>query len=209
MNLDFVKDTLDKIPMGLLAFLYFGYIGYQYYDFKNNPASVFVERSKVLSDAEDLNKKSNLKLKEVQEFIKHLNDKKIELRELSRNLQDMKTSLPEYLDVPKFMKTIVTEAKRVGMTILSLSPSGSENKEYYTEQNFAMEFRTAYVQYLAFLQRISNVNDIVRIENFEIRSSGANRARFVELSGRVEIKTYRYMASKADSLGKVETEEKK
>ena len=208
MNSNVIKDLLEKIPVGLLAFVYLAYIGYQYYDFRSNPSSPYVEKMKVLTDAQELNKKSNLKLKEVQEFIKHLNDKKVELRELSKTLQDVKGSLPEYLDVPKFMKTVVTEAKRVGMTIMSLSPSGSENKEYYTEQNFKMEFRTAFVQYLAFLQRIANVNDIVRIENFEMSSVGNARNKFVEISGKLEIKTYRYLASKADSLGK-ETDEKK
>jgi hypothetical protein len=52
------------------------------------------------------------------------------------------------------------------------------------------------------LNRLAKSNRIIRVEAFEMRPRGSQKSRFVELEGRFEIKTYFYIGSKEDDLGR-------
>jgi Tfp pilus assembly protein PilO len=110
--------------------------------------------------------------------------------------------LSENLDLPEFMKTVLTEARRVGLFVVSLRPAGSTEKEYYGEHVFDFAFRGVFVQMMLFLDHMANVQKIVRVDNFNIRPRGSTSGRYVEIDGTVQLKAYRYIASKADSLGR-------
>lgn len=206
MNSDLIKEYLDKIPIGLITAGFFMYLGYQYYVFNTDPSSPLVVQKKVYDTAKENNVKLDNKLKETREFVKTLELKKVELRQLAQDLKNIKGTLSEKLDIPNFMKMIVTEAKKVGLEVRSLKPLGSTDHEEYTEQLFTMDFGGIFVQFLAFLDRLSNVTEIVRVDEFRMGVSGSSRARFVQLTGNVMIKAFRYRGSKADSIGKPEND---
>lgn len=201
MNSERLNEILEKIPFGVLLFVFLIYLGYDFYSFSNSPDSPLIEVKTRIDSAKEQKTKLELKLKQSNEFVKTLELKKAELRRLALELQDLKTTLSERLDVPSFMKMVITEAKKVGITVVSLNPNGSVNKEYYSEGTFILNFRGIFIQLLAFLDRLSNVTEIVRVENFSIKPRGTNRVKFVELEGVVELKTYRYLGTKADSVG--------
>jgi Tfp pilus assembly protein PilO len=200
-NSEKINEILDKIPISLFLLAYLGYLGMDYYNFQNDPTSDLIRKQNEITVAKQSNQKLASKLKEFKEFVKTLEVKKAEIRKLAQELHEAKATLSENLDIPAFMKMTITEARKVGLRVISLKPTDSSTKEYYTEQLFLFTFRGVYVQVLAFLERLANVSQIVRVEEFSMRPVGSSQAKYVELEGTIELKTYKYIGSKADSLG--------
>lgn len=214
MGTDKLRDLLDRIPMTLLVILFAAYVGYDYLQFLgdapfvSNPNAPLLLKKKEVEAMTTENAKLKQRVDRLQDFMKNLEGKRAELRRLALDLEAMKTTLPENLDIPDFMKTVVTEAKKVGITVVGLKPTESFSKEYYGEQAFDFQFRGVYVQLLVFLERLSSIQKIVRVDNFSIKPMRDDPSRFVELEGVVQIKAYRYLRSKADELGKTEAANK-
>ena len=114
----------------------------------------------------------------------------------------MKEGLAERADVPAFMKMVITEAKKVGLIVVSLKPGLTTDKEYYSETKFSLNFRGAFVQLASFIDRLTNVAEIVKLDDFSMRPFGSSHERFVTLDAYVELKTFKYLGSSADTLGK-------
>ena len=79
---------------------------------------------------------------------------------------------------------------------------------YAVEQPFALQFKGVFVQLMVLLERLSATERIVRVDNFELKRMGSSLAPYVELNGKLEVKTYKYVGSKADDLGKTDKTEK-
>jgi Tfp pilus assembly protein PilO len=201
VNSDKLKEIIEKIPFSFLLVLYLGYLGSEYYAFENDEASAKVMKVKEVSNQKAMNLRLEAKVKELSQFAKTLDQKKVELRRLAQDLQEVKASLPESVDVPAFMKMIITEAKKLNLTVMGLNPTGVANQEYYAEQSFTLTFRCIFAQLVAFLDRLSNLNQIVRIDAIRLRTSGSDSARFVFVEGELELSTFKYRGSKADTLG--------
>lgn len=199
-----LKEFLNKLPVGLLVGLYVLYLGYEYWSFTNDGASELVSRQAEVSRLEGEVKQLQGKLKQGQEFFRSLDAKKIQLRELAQKLDAAKGTLTNEVDVGAFVKLTTTEAKKVGLTVLGIRPDATEKKEFYEEQKFLMAFRGVYVQLLVFLDRLANLQNIVRADNFSLKPRGSQSAEYVELDGTIELKVYRYLPSKADEIGRGE-----
>src|SRR5205823_12664401 len=96
---------------------------------------------------------------------------------------------------------------RVGLQVNGIKPLEPRKSEYYVEQPFELNFRAVYAQLYVFLQRLSTVERIARVDDFDIHPAGPSSAPYVELTGTIEIKTYKYIGSKADELAKGGTPE--
>ena len=199
---DRIKDILERVPYSLFVGLYVVYTLYGYYSFNNDPASPLLTKQAEIQQVQAENQKLRDKIKLAQEFLRSLEAKKQRLRELTLRLEQMKATLSEDLDVGEFMKVAVTEARKVGLTVLRLRPDAATPKEQYFEQKFQMSFRGVFVQLLVFLDRMSKVQKIVRVDNFEVKPTGNQGAKYVTLEGNIELKVYKYMASKADELAR-------
>jgi type IV pilus assembly protein PilO len=197
-----LKELLNRIPVGLLASLYMGYLGYEYYSFTADDTSELVQRQQEVARTQQEVKTLEAKLKQGQEFLKNLDNKKVQLRELASKLDEMKGTLTNEIDVAAFVKLAITEAKKVGLNVLGLRPEGRNAKEFYEEQIFTMGFRGVYVQLVVFLERMASVQNIVRVDSFDLKPRGSQTAEHVEIEGTVELKAYRYLASKADDIGR-------
>ena len=117
-------------------------------------------------------------------------------------LQNMKEVLSEKSDVPAFMKMLIIEAKRMGVSVVALKPNGSQDKEFYSESTFQMSIQGVFVQVISFLDRISNVSEIVKIDMIELSPVASSQQQYVVLNGKIDLKTYKYRGSVADSVGK-------
>lgn len=201
MNQERLKEILHKIPWTGIAAVIALYMGYDYYWFTTDAASPLVQKQAQIVTITEENEKLKTKIKQANDFLKSLDAKKAELRALHQQLQDMKGTLSETLDVPDFMKTTITEAKKVGLAVLSLKPTESAKKEYYAEQAFDLAFKGVFVQLVVFFDRVANLQKIVRVENFALKPVSSSLSRYVELEGVVQLKVYRYIGSKADTLG--------
>jgi Tfp pilus assembly protein PilO len=199
---DQLKQALAKIPFGLLLVLYVGFLAFDLYSFTTDSTSPLV--MKQVSNEETKKEIARLtqKVQEANEFYKKLDQKRAELRGLATELDQMKITLSENIDVAAFVKTVVTEAGRTGLSVNSIRPGEAKTTEYYVEQPFELTFKGVYAQFVIFLDRISNLEKVVRVDNFGIRRTGLSTAPYVELNGSIQIKTYKYVGSKADQLAK-------
>ncbi len=114
----------------------------------------------------------------------------------------MKSTLTENNDIPSFMKLVLTEAKRVGLMVTSLSPLPSLTKQYYIEQPFDLSFQGVYIQLIAFLDRLAQSERIVRVDDFTVKPRGntAKANRFVELEVTIKVRTYVYLGTPEDEV---------
>lgn len=179
-----------------------GYLGWDYYTFTTDPTSELgVQRSQLEQKKTDVIAKER-KIEDAKGFYANLEKKRDELRALSTELATMKSTLTETIDIPAFMKLVLTEAKKVGLSVTSLAPLPSVNRTYYTEQPFDLTFQGVYVQFIAFLDRLSQAERIVRVDDFSIRPrGGTNRTgKFIDLEGTLKVRSYVYLGTKEDEL---------
>ncbi len=199
MNFDLLKDFTEKVPFTFLLFVYLAYLGFDLYSFENDLNSIKFQKVKQIETLRDVKSKLDAKSKELAQFVKNIELKKVEIRSLTQQLQDVKGSLSENIDKPAFMKMIGTEALKVGLSVKSSQPGIIKVKEYYAEQSFSFIFKGIFIQTIAFLDRISNVSQIVRADGYSLKSTGKMLSeKYPEIEAEIEFKTYKYIGSKAD-----------
>jgi type IV pilus assembly protein PilO len=202
VNLSSLRDSFARIPLVPLALAYLGYLGYDYYVFMTDSTSplnlVKQQAAAAQTDVDNL----NAKIKKVNDFAKVLSLKKLELRNLAMELESSKASLPETFDVPDLMKTVVTEAKRAGLTVTSLRPGETKTADYYAEQSFQFSSTGIYFQYVAFLDRVANLQKIITVDNLDFSPVSATSSKYIQLKSTIDFRAYRYVATKEDELGK-------
>ncbi len=199
---DQANQLLSKIPFGLILAAALGYLAYDYYWFTSDAASPLLQKKAQITQTKQEITALQGKIKAAEEFFRTLEARKVQLRELAGRLDEMKGVLTEDLDVPDFIRMAVTEAKMVGINVLSIKPTFTYTAEFYQEQGFDLNFRGIYVQLLVYLNRLSNARRIVRIDNLELNPISHPGSSYVELSGTIQLKAYKYLASKADEVAR-------
>jgi len=185
-----LKSILQRTPYALIAVFFLCYIVWDWHWFTTSEDSDLIKKqNEIVNIGEDISK-AQTKLKEQLEFQRTFEQKQVELRELARRLNEMKATLTDNVDIPRFMKMVISEAQRVGMVLIGLKPVGQIKRDFYMEQSFALTFTGAYVQFLVFLNHLALVDQI------------ADTAPYVELTGNVEVKAFSYLGSKADVVAK-------
>ncbi len=186
--------------VNLIFFLTAVYLGWDYYSFTTDSTSPLGEQQAIIEQKKAEITEKETRLTAAKEFFANLEKKRDELRALSTELATMKSTLTENLDIPAFMKLVLTEAKRVGLTVTGLSPLQSQPKEFYIEQPFDLTFQGVYVQFIAFLDRLAQAERIVRVDDFAVKPRGtaARASKFVELEGSLKVRSYVYVGTKED-----------
>ena len=194
---------MNQSYLAILLLMIVGYFGYDYNSFYNDPASpLLVKREEVNSLNQTIEEKER-KREESKAFFKTLEAKRAEVRALVEQLGAMKQTLSENSDVSGFSKYLFTEAKKIGLTMSSLAPSPRVKQSFYEELPFQIAFSGLFVQVVAFLERISQADRIVRIESIQLKpKTGQANARFPELEGTALIKTFLYLGTQEDEMGK-------
>lgn len=199
MDFEKVKEILDRIPFVGMLMVYLLWVGYQTYGFLEDPASPLQMKKTDVVKQEEKNKQLDQKVKAAKEFYKNLDVKRLTLRNLTGQLNETRATLSEENDIPGFIKLVVTEAKKVGLTVSSIQPTTETVKELWVEQKFEMQYRGVFVQLLVFLQRLANLQKIIRSDEIDLKPVGQSNGRFVEIEGRMILQTFRYSASKTDA----------
>ncbi len=188
------------MPLAFVAWL--ASTAWGFYQFKTGTDSPLFEKNTEIQTVRAENDKLQIRARELKKFVSELERKKTELRGLAQKLDESKANLSETFDVPSFMQSAVTEAKRLGLQVMTFRPTDRTPKELYGEQGFEFGFRGAYVQLLVFLHRLAQIQTIVRVENFNAHPFGARTSKYVMLEGSMQIKGYYYLRSKADDVSR-------
>jgi Tfp pilus assembly protein PilO len=191
-----------KSFINVLFLVFAAYIGYDYWSYTTDETSEYGTKVKELETKKADVATREKKVTEAKEFFRALDKKRAELRALSQELATMKSTLTESLDTPTFMKLVLTEAKRVGLNVTSLSPQNSQPKQYYSEYPFDISYQGVYVQLIAFLDRLAQSERIVRIDDFSVKPKGntARASKFVDLEGSIRIRSFVYRGTEEDSV---------
>jgi Tfp pilus assembly protein PilO len=197
-----LREKLEKVPFTLLLVAYLGYLGYDYYSFVNDPSSPLVQKQGELVNVQNEINKLKERVKKAQEFYQTLNAKKMELRALAKELEDTRTTISDAVDVPELMKTILIEARRAGLKVIGIKPAGTKAQEYFEEQDFELVTSGVFFQYVTFLDRVSNLQRILRVDNIEFAPSSPSSDKYVELKAKSQVKAYHYLGSQADDIAK-------
>jgi len=203
MNMQSFKDLLDKIPLAPIFFVFAAYMGWDYYSWRFMDGHDFAAKLAEVEKAKQDNTAAQKRLSDAKLFFQSLSQKREELRSLATDLEQMKAVLTEDLDIPGFIKLVVTEGKKVGLNVVSIKPLAQKEELYYTEQPFDFQFRGLYVQLVVFMERLAAIERIVRIDNFQIKARSGTSSQFVELEGNIQIKSYRYKGSREDELARL------
>ncbi len=201
MSLEEIKVLLNRIP-ALLIVLAFGiWEGWTYYQFvQGDPMSPLAQKEKKYKETESQTAGLRRRVKEVQEFMAGLDRKREELRTLAIRLGEMKSTLSEELDVPAIIKFVITEAKRMRVTVRGLRPESERLEELYVQQPFRLEFQAIYAQLVAFLVHVTNAQNILKIGALEILPNGSQESKFVPIKGTIELLAFRYSGTEADRV---------
>lgn len=198
-----LKEIFGRLPLELILVFGVAYFGYDYYTFHYDPSSELLQKEAQLVTAKAENEVLKAKVKEGEIFFSTLDQKKIAIREYARRLDQAKASLPDTVDMPQLMKSVITEAKRAGITVVSLKPSGGTTHENYIEQKLELKFKGSYVQMLVLLDHLSVLKQIVHPDDIALKpQQNATGGRIIILEGQMDLKTFTYKATSADDIAK-------
>jgi Tfp pilus assembly protein PilO len=205
MNMQLLTQLLAKLPAIPLLLAYVGYLGYDCYQFEFDPGSdLHVKQALVLSAQADVAKLKQ-KVKEVNDFLASLSIKKQQLRQLAQDLEDTRATVPRTIDDSVVITAILTEAKRSGIHIAEYSHASSVTAlEYYSELEFKLRTNGVFFQYVLFLDRLANLQQILRLSGaiFDLPAGVSPDASYVRLNGELHIKAYSYIGTQADEISK-------
>ncbi|MBS1959647.1 MAG: type 4a pilus biogenesis protein PilO [Bdellovibrionales bacterium] len=196
-------ERLKSFPFMLIFMGYFFYVAYVVYEFNfmadGQVSQHQAQMSSMNADIDGLKKK----LAEGQKFLKSLEVKKADLQAQVRKLSEYQGALSEAPDVPNLIKTLISEAKVIGLKVSKIEPAKRTQKEYYLEQEFKVEVRGTFNQVALFTQRVSKLQRILRIESFSMRpSAAATPGSLAPIVGDLSVRAYQYTLSKEDTIGK-------
>jgi Tfp pilus assembly protein PilO len=193
-------DALKKIPAFLLMMLFLCYLGFQAYQFEfSDDGSVKANENKKAQIRSEIDT-TRKKIAEAKEFAKTLDAKKDELRQKVKKMFEYESLFAERIDVPVLMKLFVTEARRVDLKLDKIQPVILQNKEYYFEQEFKMTMEGEFVHFMQFLQRIAQLQRLIRVVEIDLDNNGAQYKGSNLLTGTLTLKAYRYSNSKEDAM---------
>ena len=193
-----LKNVLNRIPYAMLVAGVILYLAYDWYTFETDLASPKLVKNAEIARLQDERQKLLTKVKEAEEFYRNLEAKRQELRTLATELSEMKAALSDEFDPSAFMKVILTEAKKLQLRVEDFAPTGKNQQEFYIEYEYGLKFKGLFAQLVGLMKRLSSVQTLVRVDDFEVTPSAPPTARYVELKGNIKIKAYRYAASAAD-----------
>jgi Tfp pilus assembly protein PilO len=197
-----LKERLDRIPIAAIILVLGAYLAYDVYHFKNDPGSALLQKQVDLERIQGEAGSLRNRVQEVEAFRKSLDSKRLEVRSLAVELEQAKGTLTEDLDVPGFMKMVVAEAERSGLVVTSLKPGETASLEYVMQQTFELSFTGLFAQSLGFFDRLEKLKRIVQVHEFSLKTKSRSDQKYVELEGTVQLRTYRYIGTKADEIGK-------
>jgi Tfp pilus assembly protein PilO len=198
--MEIINKALARLPIIPLAIFYIGWMGYSYYDWLNSPESELGQRRAAIVTARAEVESSRKKLATGEEFFKNLDAIRVRVRQLTTQLDGTKTSLSTDVVVANFVRMITLEAKKLGITIKSISPQPEQKREYYTEVPFNVALTGAYVQVLVFFDRVARMQQVIRVGDFDLHPTGGTYTKYVELAGTVKINAYKYLGTHADEI---------
>jgi Tfp pilus assembly protein PilO len=196
-------DALKRFPSLLLLAGFIGYLAYNVYEFEYSETGEIQKLQAQVKQADAELEGMRKKKKEGEAFLKSLDVKKEEIRDQARKLAGYQGALSEAADIPNLIKILLTEARKLEIRVDRMEPGKRTQKEFYSEQEFKLDVKGSFQQILMFMHRVSQMQRILRVGNFNLRKSPISlSSRSVTLDSSISVNAYQYTVSKEDALSK-------
>ncbi len=199
---DRIIELLEKIPVIPIFLGVLIYYGWDVYEFHTAPDREVANFTRDIDGLQGSNDKLQGRVGELKKFQLELEQKRQDIRQLTTRLDEVKANLPEEFNIALFMQTVITEAKKAGLTPMAIRPQERTPKSDYMEHSFDFAFRGIYHQLLMFLKRLTQLQTIVRVESFVVRPTSRRVGSIPEVEGNIQIKGFSYMRTNADEISK-------
>ncbi len=140
--------------------------------------------------------KSQLKLKEIEDFLKKADEYKIRVENAAKNIESVQRQLPAEINDTQVVTYFNSELKSLNIKDSSIVPGKEEVTNYFISKNFSLKATATYLQLLIFLEQLANADRIYNIKNLKVTATaGGKRGRFQLLNIEGTILAYRYNPS--------------
>lgn len=195
-------SLLGKIPFIPIALMFLLWQGYQYYQFENNPAYPKVSKEQEIAAQETELTRLQAEIQKAKAFEKSLDERRQKLSQLQEELSSIKLSIGESIELPIFIKEVVTEAKKLGITVTSYKPGPRKTLDFYNEQEFIFDIKGIYVQVMVFMERLSKLSRLIKVDDYALKPISSQTSKYVELQSQLVLKAFFYQKSKEDDIGR-------
>lgn len=191
-----MREMMEKIPAMPLLGIILAYLAYDYYTFQTDPTSPLLTKQGEVTAAKDEITRLKGRVQQINDFVQQLDFKRSEYRALAARLEQTKAILVESEDQTDLKQKLLKEASSSGLQVKSLMPSNSlqvsekDKDDFYTVQQFEFKTTGIYFQYLAFLDRIANLQTIIRVEDLSFSANSPSTSKYVELKATMMLKAY-------------------
>jgi Tfp pilus assembly protein PilO len=194
-------SALRRIPVFLFLFLWLCYLGYKVYDFYSSPEGENEgHRAKIVGMKKDLEGLKG-KLEEGKAFMKTLDAKREEIRAQAKRLSEFQGALSEQSDSANLVKMLLTEAKKIEIRVDKIEPGRKVPFPFYQEQQYGLSLRGSFQQILLFIFRISQMQRILRVEDYHFKLSPTSlSSRSTTLEASLIVSSFQYTLSQEDNL---------
>jgi Tfp pilus assembly protein PilO len=197
--IDKIRFFFEKIPVNLFLVIGLAYLMFDYSQYISDPGSDLNLKKKDFSDLEKTELNLKRKILEVKEFSKKIEAVRRNLAGLEREFDSVRSILPEKVNLALTMKSVITEAQKLGILITSIQPGLVEKKELVVQYPFELEFQGSFQQYMSLLDRIQYLNEVVMVKSFSLQAIGSVEAKYVELAGKLRLFAVEYSGTSTTS----------
>ena len=168
----------DKIIVLLIPNIAMILLFYQFY---------FVSKQKELKK---LKKEINVVVTQIEGYRKYVTQYqklKLQVKERLKFLNLVKTIFPQHKDIPGLLKSISESAKKNSLEIINFSPKKILRRNYYDAVPFKISLRGPFMNFLSFLNELTEFSRIVVVHDMDIRLINNNQVGMV-----IDLYTFQY-----------------
>jgi len=160
--MDFKDPKIQKIFIGVVAFLIVSYFWYNRLFFVHNQklSQMTDEYSSMITDLKNVEMKS-----------KSLNALTIEYEDLLGRYTEIEQLLPEVKQIPSFLVQLHTASSLTGTKITKIEPKSIESESFYNVAAFKIEMTGAFHNFGKFIGYVANFPFIANISEIEITAT--------------------------------------
>jgi len=130
------------------------------------------------------------KFEENKEASKMNIERSAQIGRMKKQYASLSKSIPTLHDTNTFINLVNTEAKRLGLKVISFRRSGSNPRTMITEHNYDFKFQGTYAHYVLLLNRISLSKNLVSVLNLDLAPGGKNKKSDLMLEGTLTLQAY-------------------
>lgn len=137
--------------------------------------------------------KTQEKLKEIKEFMKKADEYKVRVEEVAKTIESVQRQLPAETNDSQILSFFQDEMKVLNIKDPSLMPGNESSGQYFISRDYNLKASGTFLQFLVFLERVSNAPRIYNIHSLKLTTIDQNKkGRFQVLTGEAVIQAYRF-----------------